>query len=173
MGLLSRLMTIFENVEQRAATAVTPPMGGSIEPRSIAERRRALGNIGHPDVLPPSPEFLSLARENAAAAFASGAIAARWHSSKYYEPYGGHDHPERDLKVYAIRGNWAMRKGFMRAGPDGYEDEITAPCEEPGCQCHYEFLFHLRDLPELMVTGEGRSELARVAATLGAMKKTR
>lgn len=43
----------------------------------------------------------------------------------------------------------------MRAGPEGFTDEITGPCEESGCQCNYEFLFHLRDIPKDMLTELG------------------
>jgi hypothetical protein len=164
MGLLSRVMSIFAKPERNSVAS--PPMGGTLEPAPHAERRRAVGQIGHSDVSPPSPALLRLAQEKAAGAIADGAIAARWHSSKYYDRYGGSDHPERDLKVYAIRDSWAIQRGVVRAGPDGYLDEITAPCEETGCQCDLEFFYHLRDLPDAMVSDSGRSELAKVRATL-------
>lgn len=113
-----------------------------------------------------------MAREEEIKALASDTIAAQWLSSKYYAPFGGNDHPERDKKIYAVRGNWAMQKGLMQAGPDGYTDEITAPCEETGCQCHYMFLYHLRELPKAMLTERGLVELQKFDAICAEMKKT-
>lgn len=63
-----------------------------------------------------------------------GALAAIWHS--HWRQPGYHyreDHKERDKLVYAVRGNWAIEKGLMRKGPDGYLDDITQPAEEPFC----------------------------------------
>jgi len=81
------------------------------------------------------------------------------------------NHKERDGHVYAVRGNWALKKGFMKAGPAGYLDEISRPQQELSCDCYLTWLFALRDLPTDMVTELGRSELVRVAAVMAAMQK--
>lgn len=134
------------------------------------ERRRALGPIGCPDISPlPTPAVEQL-RAAEAQALTNGAIAAKWCSSRYYDPHGGTDHPERDHKIYALRDNWAMRKGLMQAGPDGYTDEITAPFEETGCQCNFVYLHALRDLPESMLTEHGLAERRKFDAIWTAMK---
>jgi hypothetical protein len=57
----------------------------------------------------------------------------------------------------------------MRAGPEGFTDEITGPCEEFGCQCSYQFLFHLRDIPKDMLTELGARELAQAQRRVGEM----
>ncbi|MBM2767071.1 hypothetical protein [Burkholderia anthina] len=135
------------------------------------ERLRALGPIGCPDISPlPTPAVEQL-RAAEAQALASGAIAAKWRSSRYYEPYGGTDHPERDHKIYTLRDNWAMQKGLMQAGPDGYTDEITAPHEETGCQCYFVYVHALRDLPEEMLTEHGLAERRKSDAIWAEMKR--
>jgi hypothetical protein len=66
----------------------------------------------------------------------TGAIAARWRSNWREENYDyREEHKKRDNKIYAIRDNWAIEKGLMKAGPAGYTDEITQPSEEPMCRC--------------------------------------
>jgi hypothetical protein len=92
-----------------------------------------------------------------------GAIAAKW-LSHYRQPGYNYreDHKERDGKVYLIRSSWAQRAGLVKPGPDGYSDEITQPAEEVFCRCKWVFVYHLRQLPENMLTVKGRSELKRV-----------
>jgi hypothetical protein len=89
----------------------------------------------------------------------TGAIAARWRSHWRQPGYDYRpDHKERDQKVYAIRGSWAMEKGFLHKGA-GYLDEMTAPAEEPFCRCYAVYLHNLRDLPAEMLTAKGRQAL--------------
>lgn len=86
-----------------------------------------------------------------------GAIAAVWHSHwrqpnyDYREP-----HKDRDLKVYAIRGNWAQKKGLMKPGAEGYLDEITQPGEEVFCRCYLTYIYNVRSLPDEMKTNKWR-----------------
>jgi hypothetical protein len=86
-----------------------------------------------------------------------GAIAAVWHSHwrqpnyDYREP-----HKDRDLNVYAIRGNWAQQKGLMKSGPAGYLDEITQPGEEVFCRCYLTYIYNVRSLPDEMKTEKWR-----------------
>jgi hypothetical protein len=93
----------------------------------------------------------------------SGAIAMRWRSH-WRDPHYNYrkDHKERDQKVYAIRGNWAMQKGLMNKGED-YSDNMTQPAEEPFCQCYGVYIYHLRDLPDEMLTQKGRDALSKVS----------
>lgn len=86
-----------------------------------------------------------------------GAIAAVWHS--HWRQAGYHyrePHKERDLLVYAVRGNWALKKGFMRAGEAGYLDEITQPGEEVFCRCYLTYIYNVRSLPDEMKTDKWR-----------------
>jgi hypothetical protein len=92
-----------------------------------------------------------------------GAVAGRWKSNWRQVNYNyREDHKERDEKVYAIRDNWAIKAGLMKAGPNGYVDQITQPAEEVFCRCHYEYIYNLRDLPSDMLTIKGREELEKV-----------
>jgi hypothetical protein len=91
-----------------------------------------------------------------------GAIALIWHSHWRQAGYDyREDHKERDGHVYAIRGNWAMQRGLMRAGEAGYYEDITAVGEEVFCRCYAQYLYTLRDLPKDMLTKRGAEELAR------------
>ena len=97
-----------------------------------------------------------------------GALAVRWNSHfrdahYHFRP----DHKIRDGKVYAIRGNWAIEAGYMKAGPAGYYDQVTAFAEEPFCRCYGSYLYALRRLPPETLTEKGRewlAERAKVAA---------
>jgi len=101
-------------------------------------------------------------------------IAAVWRynmldeQGEYQKTY---DHKGRDGSVYAVRGNWALEKGLMTVGPNGYIDETGRPKQEIGCMCWNEWLYGLRDLPDEMLTVKGKAELQRagqaVAALLG------
>jgi hypothetical protein len=66
--------------------------------------------------------------------------------------------------VYAIRGNWALDKGLMKAGKAGYYDEITKPGEEVYCSCSATYLYAIRELPDDMITNKGRETLAQIKA---------
>lgn len=95
-----------------------------------------------------------------------GAIAGEWHSHWRQAGYDyREDHRERDGNVYALRGNWAIDRGLMRRGRNGYTDEITDPGEEVFCRCFYRWIYALRDLPDEMVTKAGKEELKRTRMT--------
>lgn len=86
-----------------------------------------------------------------------GAIAAVWHSHWRQPNYDYRDpHKCRDLKTYTIRGNWALKKGFMKAGEVGYLDEITQPAEEVFCRCYLTYIYNVCSLPDEMKTTKWR-----------------
>jgi hypothetical protein len=84
-----------------------------------------------------------------------------------------YDHRQRQGHVYAVRGNWAIEKDLMRAGPDRYIDEISRPCQEVGCMCHLRWLYALRELPQDMLTKKGKEELERVRRLMDVMLKNK
>jgi hypothetical protein len=57
----------------------------------------------------------------------------------------------------------------MHAGPEGFTDEITGPCEESGCQCSYQFLAHLRVIPTDMLTELGAREVEQAQRRVSEM----
>ena len=98
-------------------------------------------------------------------ATSNNAIAAEWHSHWRQPGYDyREDHKERDKLVYLIRGNWAQKNGYVKAGPAGYLDEITQPGEEVFCRCYVTYLYNLRSIPEDMLTQKGRKFLESMKA---------
>lgn len=98
-------------------------------------------------------------------ATSNNAIAAEWHSHWRQPGYDyREDHKERDKMVYLIRGNWAQKNGYVKAGPAGYLDEITQPGEEVFCRCYVTYLYNLRSIPEDMLTQKGRKFLESMKA---------
>ncbi|HBZ3740674.1 TPA: hypothetical protein MHK95_05585 [Klebsiella pneumoniae] len=98
-------------------------------------------------------------------ATSNNAIAAEWHSHWRQAGYDyREDHKERDKQVYLIRGNWAQKNGYVKAGPAGYLDEITQPGEEVFCRCYVTYLYNLRSIPEDMLTQKGRKFLESMKA---------
>ena len=89
-------------------------------------------------------------------ATSNNAIAAIWHSHWRRPGYNyREDHKERDQLYYLIRGNWAQKNGYVKAGPAGYLDEITQPGEEVFCRCYVTYIYNLRSIPEYMLTQKG------------------
>lgn len=98
-------------------------------------------------------------------ATSNNAIAAEWHSHWRQPGYDyREDHKERDRLIYLIRGNWAQKNGYVKAGPAGYLDEITQPGEEVFCRCYVTYLYNLRSIPEDMLTQKGRKFLESMKA---------
>ena len=86
----------------------------------------------------------------------SGAIAMKWRSHWRQAGYDyREDHKERDGKVYAIRGSWAMQQGLINKG-EGYTDEMSTPGEEVFCRCFAVYYTSPSELPPEMVTEKGR-----------------
>jgi hypothetical protein len=94
-----------------------------------------------------------------------GAIACRWFSHFRQAGYDyREDHRERDGLVYLIRDTWAVKESFVKVGPAGWSDAITQPAEEPFCRCSWTYLYHVRQLPEEMVTTKGKAALQKARA---------
>lgn len=91
-----------------------------------------------------------IANINDIVAVDNGAIAAQWHSHWRQMNYDYRkDHKERDNKIYAIRDSWAVKEGYINP-INGYTDDITSPGEEVYCRCNYVYLYHLRQVKDLL-----------------------
>ncbi len=102
---------------------------------------------------------------NAVIAADGGAIAARWSSHWRQAGYNyREDHKERDGHVYLVRGSWAHKAGLVKPGDVGYTDDVTQPGEEVFCRCSFIYLYHLRQLPENMLTVKGKEALSKARA---------
>jgi hypothetical protein len=160
---------------RRIARWITPTpagRGGDNRPAVMSEIPEVLAQSPFEErwrlvIIDQSHKFTSAL--NSVMAVGGGAIAAKWRSHYRQLNYEyREDHKQRDDKIYAIRGNWQIERGFMKAGPAGYTDEITQPAEEPMCRCYYVYEYGLRALPDDMITQKGRDELARIDRELSA-----
>ena len=114
------------------------------------EERRVMIDQGHKLISNVS----AIVREH------TGAIAVIWRSHWRQAGYDYRsEHKERDGKIYAIRGNWAIERGLMKVGDMGYLDEITQPGEEVYCRCFCVSLTALSELPADMLTAKGKEVL--------------
>jgi hypothetical protein len=172
---LNQQQMIEKTTQRFAGWASSVPAGGSraVDTKDVKDNiRKALTSLPFEErrcIIDQSAKFVSSL--NDIVATDGGAIAGKWHSQWRRRGYSARiDHKERDQKVYVIRGNWALDKGLMSAGPDGYTDQITKPAEEVFCGCSYQFLYNLRDLPAEMLTRKGEEALAEARAKIKAMR---
>ena len=95
-----------------------------------------------------------------------GAIAGVW--ERHYTRYPRDIHVARAGRVYLVRDSWAHQRGLVRPSPDGYVDEHEMPAQLISCRCTYRWLFNLRQLPDAMLTAEGRAALTEARAAIAA-----
>lgn len=160
---LNRQQAIEKTLQRFSGWATSVPEGGS----KVVERAEVKADIEKPLKQQKYEErrldidqgHKLMASIDAVIAEQTDAIAGMWRSHWRRPGYDyREDHKERDGKVYAIRGNWAMEKGLMNKGA-GYLDEMTQVGEEPFCSCFMVFYQNLRDLPDAMLTAKGRKLL--------------
>jgi len=79
-------------------------------------------------------------------------LAAIWHYCYLDEDveYPSYNHQQRDGRVYAVRGSWAIRKGLMKAGDAGFLDDVSRPAQEIGCMCSLQWVTSTASLPPQM-----------------------
>lgn len=171
---LNREETIQKTLRRFAGWATSIPAGGSdnVARREAAEDvKKALQRLPFVErrVLIDQGHKLT-SSISATVALDGGAIAAKWFSHFREKNYNyREDHKERDFGetglVYLVRGCWAQERGLIKVGAAGYTDEVTQPAEEPYCRCKWQFLYHVRQLPDDMMTKLGRETLAKVRVT--------
>lgn len=171
---INREAMIEKTAQRFSGWASSVPAGGSraIEVKPVKDNiRKALASLPFEERrvhIDQGTKFLSAL--NDIIATDGGALAGKWHSEFRRPGYNFRpDHKARDGKIYAIRDNWALQKGLMKAGPSGYTDQITKPGEEVYCSCDYVYLYSLRDLPSEMITKKGEEALADAREKIKAM----
>lgn len=135
---LNRTQEITRTLRRFSGWASSIPAGGT----EVAKRRETKEEIRKPIASLPFVERRVLIDQghkfisslNSIVAEDGDAIAGRWHDHHRQAGYDYRpEHKERDGKVYLIRDSWAHKAGFVKPGPAGYTDEITAPAEEVNC----------------------------------------
>ena len=153
---LNRTEMIASTIRRFAGWASSIPAGGTgaIDKRETKQDiRKVLKSLPFTErrvMIDQGAKFT--ASLNSIIANENGAIAARWHSrwrAAGYENYR-REHRKRDKEIFIIRGNWAIEQGLIKLNGHQYTDEITMPGEEIYCSCTYEYLYNLRDVPELL-----------------------
>ena len=166
---LNREQAIAKTLQRFSGWATSIPAGGSPD----VDKRKLKREFAKPLRSLPFQERRVLidqghklnASISAAIASDGGAIAAKWFSHWRQANYNyREDHKDRDGRVYLIRDSWAHKAGLVKPGDYGWSDDITQPGEEVFCRCKFIYLFHLRQLPEDMLTKKGAEELKRVRA---------
>lgn len=171
---LNRQESIDRTLRRFQGWATSIPPGGSGDPKSAEARaniKKSMAQLPYEErrVIIDQGHKLTAALSETLAVN-GGAIAAVWHSHFRQSGYDyREDHKDRDGKTYAIRSNWALAQGLMKAGPAGYTDQITQVGEEIFCRCWYQYLYHLRELPADMMTAKGTQALADARARIKAM----
>ena len=163
---LNRERAISRMLDRFAGWSTSIPSGGSSKqtPEIVSHIAKPLRSMSYEERrLYIEQGHKMIANVNAILAEQSNAIVVIWRSHYRQAGYDyREDHKERDGKFYAIRGNWAMERGFMKLGGHQYIDEITQFGEEINCRCFGIYLSNLRDLPDDMLTLKGKAELNRV-----------
>lgn len=166
---LNRDSMIEKTLQRFSGWATSVPKGGSrtIDKREVrAEVAKPLKQLSFQErrVLIDQGHKLT-ASINAVVAQDGGAIGARWSSHWRQAGYNyREDHKDRDGHVYLVRDSWAHKAGLVKAGKEGYSDDITQPGEEVFCRCSFVYLYNLRQLPDAMLTAKGKEALAKARA---------
>lgn len=173
---LNREQAIEQTVQRFSGWASSIPAGGSraVEVKPVKDEiRKSFTSLPFKErrvIIDQGAKFV--ATLNDVIATDGEALAVIWHSRWRSPGYQfREDHKERDLKVYMIRGNWAIKEGLAKVGDMGYYDEITAVGEEVFCGCTAQYLYSLGDLPDQMLTLKGREDLAAAREKIKSMKR--
>ena len=166
---LNKAQAVEKTMQRFAGWATSVPAGGTrVEDRAKTKTdiRKALAQLPFAErrvAIDQGHKFV--ASLNRIVAEGGGAIAAKWRSHKHQLNYNGRpEHNARDGHIFLIRNSWEQEKGLVKAGPDGYTDEIEEPGQLVFCRCAYVFMYSIGQLPDAMLTDKGREELAKTRA---------
>lgn len=162
---LNRQQAITKTLQRFSGWSTSLPTGGSeaVDKRDVAEDiKKSIKQLPYEErrVLIDQSHKLKASLDDIIASD-NGAIAAVWHSRHSAGYDNRPEHLKRDGKVYFIRDNWALSKGYAKLAGHQYTDEITQPAEEIYCSCNYVYLYGIRDLPQECITIAGRELMAK------------
>lgn len=164
---MNREQAIQKTLQRFSGWATSIPKGGSKAVDKVKERddiRKSLSSLPFEErrvLVDQGHKFTAALSETLATD--GGALAGVWRSNWRQANYDYRsEHKERDGRVFAVRGNWALAKGLMKKGDAGFTDDITKPGEEVFCRCRYQWIYSLRSLPDDMLTKKGKDALAAV-----------
>ena len=170
---LNREEAIQKTLRRFSGWATSIPAGGSETVERTEEKqhiRKALSSLPFAERRVIIDQGHKLAASiNDVIAKDGGAIAVVW-NSRWRQPGYNYreDHKERDRNIYLLRDSWARTAGLVKPGEAGCYEDITAFAEEPFCRCFGTWLYHLRQLPDEMLTAKGRAELERAKKAISA-----
>lgn len=163
---LNRKAAVEKTLQRFSGWSTSIPAGGGVSEESFREAKASIGKSikqvrfeerrvaidqGHKLIANVAD---IVARE-------AGAIAGEWNSHWRQPGYDyREDHKERDERIYAIRGNWAIKAGLMKVGSAGYLDDITQAGQEPLCRCFVRYITTPDQLPDDMLTRKGQEAFA-------------
>jgi hypothetical protein len=162
---LNREQVVTRTQQRLAGWATSIPAGGS----EVVQRNPVKSNIRKALVQLPFEERRCIVDQGHKLISAvsniiatdGGAIAVRWHDHGRHDPnYDARpEHMAKDGRIFAIKSNWAINEGLMKAGPNGYYEDGEAFGELVYCSCFGEYLYAIRRLPDDMLTQKGRDLL--------------
>jgi hypothetical protein len=171
----NRVVSIEKTLQRFQGWSTSIPIGGTDAADKVEVKsniRKALASLPFEErrvIIDQGHKLTSTI--NQIVAVDAGAIAVEWRSHWKQAGYNYRvDHKERDLKIYAIRGSWALERGLINKGA-GYTDEMTTFGEEVYCRCFGRYITTLGALARAepaMLTQKGQDELARVRKELAA-----
>lgn len=163
---LNRNEAMARTLKRFAGWATSVPVGGGdVDKREtktdVVKSLKQLSYIDRRLMIDQAAKFKAALTE--ITALDNGAIFAYWKSQWRVAGYNyDKSHKSLDGKVFVVRDNWAMKNGLMKLDGEQYTDEVKeAPSQRPFCQCRYSWRFDLADIPENMLTEEGREYLKK------------
>jgi hypothetical protein len=168
---LNREASIARTLQRLSGWATSVPVGGS----EATDRVKAKENVRRGIAALPFEERRVIidqghklsASINEIVATDAGAIAAVWKHVREANYDARPAHEARDGEVFVVPGNWALGKGLMKLAGHEFTNDIEAPGEFVYCRCHYQYLYHLRNLPSQMLTAKGREAMEAARTRMG------
>jgi hypothetical protein len=179
------ILDTFKNLFRKSAPELDPPKSEPKSSKPIKPRKLPsppiMKNPKVQGIVKKHSGFESLKKISIEIGKQSEAIAAKWDAQAHHVKQEMQEwademccqvpgHKERDGKLYAIKGNWALQKGLMTEGTGVVDLDDKSLFEDKGCICCFRYKLGLRDLPYSMLTEKGKQTLLGSRLTDGQKK---